>query len=630
MTTPMFNVGGLMSGLDTNSIIQQLMDVERIPMQRLQQRQSDYQRKVDAWQSVNTRFTALETAAEKLKDLSDFAGFTKATSSSEEHVTVTTTSGAAVGGLSFKVDNLAQAHQMSSATSFTGSGALVGAGTFSITVGATTHDFTTLASTTVAGLARQINESDAGVTASVVALDGTNYKLVLTAKETGTSKAFTASGTQAGLGTFDVLQAAEDAKLTIGEGASALTVTRSSNTIFDLMAGVTLSLRKESTTTVSVSVAQDLDGAIAAVKSFVDEANRAISELSALTKYNAESKKAGLLQGDSTARSLLNDLRSSIMNVVDQLGGQYSFASSVGVELQRDGSIQLDETKLRAAFEDDFGAVARLFARSGSAADTRLRFGSALDVTEAGSYNVEITRAAELATATGSPYVAPGADEVFEIISGTKTVSVTVAGGSSLSAAVSAINSALANAGVTTLAASDNGGALQLIESRYGSAVSFQVTNDDSFGLTGTYAGVDVAGTIDGQPATGSGQSLKSNVEDAPTEGFSVIVSATQAEVAAAGGTLALGSIGYSQGIAGRLASFIDRAQAAQGPITTSGNHWNTRIDTVKKQMAGLEVRLELKETNLRRQFAAMEAALSKLASQGNWLAAQLGQQAQT
>jgi flagellar hook-associated protein 2 len=318
------------------------------------------------------------------------------------------------------------------------------------------------------------------------------------------------------------------------------------------------------------------------------------------------------------------------MGVVDQLGGRYSFASSVGVELQRDGRIQLNETKLRAAFEDDFDAVAKLFARSGSASDTRLAFGGALDVTEAGSYNVQITRAAELATATGSPYVAPGADEVFEIISGSKTVSVTIAGGSSLSAAVSAINSALAGAGVTTVAASDKGGALQLLESRYGSSVSFQVTNDDSFGLTGTHAGVDVAGTIDGQPATGSGQSLKSSVEDGPTEGFSVIVSATEAEVVAAGGTLALGGIAYSQGIAGRLSSFIDRAQAVKGPITTSGNHWNTRIDTVKKQMAGLEVRLGLKETNLRRQFAAMESALSKLASQGNWLAAQLGQQAKS
>ncbi|MGH2703458.1 MAG: flagellar filament capping protein FliD, partial [Actinomycetota bacterium] len=246
-----------------------------------------------------------------------------------------------------------------------------------------------------------------------------------------------------------------------------------------------------------------------------------------------------------------------------------------------------------------------------------------------GSYAVEITSAASLAKATGTPYVAPGADEVFEIVTGGKTVSVTVTAGSSLSSAVSAINAALASAGVTTLAASDDGGgALQLLESRYGSAVSFQVTNDASFGLTGTHAGTNVAGTINGQAATGSGQTLKSDVEDGDTEGFSVVVSATQGEVAAAGGTLALGSISYSQGIAGRVTSFIDLIQDADGPIATSSDHWNSRIESAEQQMEDLEVRLGLKETNLRRQFAAMEAALSRLSSQGNWLAAQLGAQA--
>src|SRR5439155_14376813 len=125
-------------------------------------------------------------------------------------------------------------------------------------------------------------------------------------------------------------------------------------------------------------------------------------------------------------------------------------------------------------------------------------------------------------TATSAVYAPPASDETFALSVGSTSANVTVLAGDDLNTALGRINSALKGAGLTQLAASaTSGGAIQIQDAQYGSAAIFSISGDDTFGpdgpspgslaLNGIYAGVDIAGTIDGQAATGAGQVLSSS-----------------------------------------------------------------------------------------------------------------------
>src|SRR5207253_896089 len=177
---------------------------------------------------------------------------------------------------------------------------------------------------------------------------------------------------------------------------------------------------------------------------------------------------------------------------------------------------------------------------------------------------------AQQATATGVAYVAPTSDGTLTISLGATTANATVAAGDDLNTALGKINTALKAAGLTQLTASaTTGGAIQIQSAQYGSGTHFTVA-DTNFGLNGTVAGVDVAGTIAGQVATGAGQTLSSST--GASSGLQIRISATAADVSAGGGSLSLGSATFSQGIAGRLSSFLAITQGATGSITDATN----------------------------------------------------------
>ena len=188
MALPLFNIGGLASGLDTNAIVAGLMAAARTPINQLEARKGAYEAKDAAWQAVNTRLAAVGTALEAIKSPLDFDRFATAASSYEPAVTASPIGPATPSALSFTVDQLATNHQMNSATSFTSGSDLVGAGDFTITQGGEDLVITTSPSTTLSDLAQQINGLDSDVSANVIGLDATTFKLVLSADDTGVGR----------------------------------------------------------------------------------------------------------------------------------------------------------------------------------------------------------------------------------------------------------------------------------------------------------------------------------------------------------------------------------------------------------------------------------------------------------
>ena len=257
MAVPLFNIGGLASGLDTAAIIDSLVAVAMIPVRQLESRKALFNARDNAWQDLNTKFSAVRTALDSLQTISDLNELVTAASSNEATVTVSATGSATPSTITFTVDALAFNHQLASTSTYASNDDLISAGIFTVTHDATSYDFVTDATTTVVELAQLINaEVDLGVSASLISIDGTNFKLLLTADETGTSSQFTTSGLSLG---FDTVQTGQVAQVTFGSGSGGLVLTRSTNVVTDLIDGISIELHETSTDPVTVTVARDTE-----------------------------------------------------------------------------------------------------------------------------------------------------------------------------------------------------------------------------------------------------------------------------------------------------------------------------------------------------------------------------------
>lgn len=263
-----------------------------------------------------------------------------------------------------------------------------------------------------------------------------------------------------------------------------------------------------------------------------------------------------------------------------------------------------------------------LFARTGAATSARVEFAAASSATASGAYQVHIDKAATVAFSTGASYTPPMGDpKVFTVTtSAGTTVSVTIEEADSLATAVQRINAALAAQGVTTIVADEQDGALRLAETRYGAAASFTVTDSGDLGLDGTFAGDDAEGTIGGLPATGNGRTLTASEGNA--SGLSLRITATQAEVAGAGG--AFGQVSFSTGLAGMLDATLRKFEGAGGEIARARTSLTNEIRRFDDRIAEFDVRLASRETTIRRQFTALESAMGRLRSQSAWMASQM------
>ncbi len=361
MTLPLFNIGGLASGLDTASMISSLLQVERIPIGQLNARTAQFTAKNNAWQSISNRYGALRTALDAVSSLDKLAKMaTTAISTNPGAVSATSTATATPGSVTFTVDRLATSHQAVSDTAFASGNDTVGAGTFVLTVAGSDHEVVTTADTTLNELVQQINGLGVGVTASTISVDGTVSKLYLASTATGAAGSFTTGGTVGSPASTSVVQAGQDAQLTLGSGPGALSITRPTNVLTDLLPGVTIGLNAVTSDPVTISTGRDVTAVAAAITKVVDEVNATLTTIGTLTAYNASANSGGVLAGDRTARHLVIALRSAISATVSPDSTDHPIAASIGISLDRTGKFTIDAAKLRGALESDFEGVTGL------------------------------------------------------------------------------------------------------------------------------------------------------------------------------------------------------------------------------------------------------------------------------
>ncbi len=642
---------GIGSGLDVNGLVSQLMALEQRPLTLLNTKEAQLQAQLSAFGSLKGALSGFQTAVAALASPAKFSAV-KAGVADGTVLSASAAPAAGAGSFSIEVQQLAQAQKLKSAA-FASTSETVGTGTLTIQFGSYSGGSFTLnpdkAARTItigndkaslAGVRDAINAANAGVTAGIVN-DGSGNRLVLSSKDSGLANALRISvsdddgdhGDNAGLsrlvydattgGTKNLTETVEakNAALVI----DGISISKPTNTVNDAIEGVTLNLLKTGTT--KLDVARDSSGVKAAIESFVKAYNDLNKTLGDLSKYDAANKKASILTGDSTVRAVQSQLRSLFNGALSSAGGGLTALADIGVSFQSDGTLKLDASKLTAALNDPSKDVSTLFAAIGKPTDSLVSFVSAAAETKDGNPAVNITRLATQGFAKGGSAaaltIATGVNDTLNVTVDGVSASLTLAAGTYTAAALAAeIQSKINGAGALSAAgigvsASESSGVLTITSNRYGSASNVSITGgtaaSDLFGVSSATAGVDIAGSIGGVTASGSGQTLTGTGEAA---GLKIRIS---------GGTTGdRGSIAFARGYADRLDKLIGRMLENDGLVDGRMDGINASIKELGSRREVLASRLGMIEKRYRAQYAALDSMLASMTKTSNYLQQQL------
>jgi flagellar hook-associated protein 2 len=367
-------VSGISSGIDYESLIQQLLEVERIPVNRLERQKTEYEQKSAAYTDLSNKLEALESAADALRLSTSFGG--KETTVSDETIfTTNVSSSATTGNYSMTVNQLALAHKLKAGVGLasTDTAVAAGSGQFTFKVGDTGTEYTVdlEAGMTLEELKNAINDLDGGIHA-VIINDGTDtdpYQLILSSDDTGADNKIivTQDGTNLGLPVNDTdltsglhLQAPQDAEIVM----DGLTVYRSSNTVTDLAPGVSMFLHKaDPATAVTLQVSEDLEAVREGVQALVDSYNDVINFIHSRNEYDTEDNKADPLFAEGTVRSIERRMSQIVSTGVTGLPSDMRALSQIGISTEREGTLSLNVGKLQDALDENLEGVTNLFVK---------------------------------------------------------------------------------------------------------------------------------------------------------------------------------------------------------------------------------------------------------------------------
>lgn len=371
---------GVSSGIDYNALIQGLMAAERQPLIKLQSDQSAYNSKISVYSELSSRLSTLKSAADSLRTESNFY-VKQAAVSDTTAASATVSNSAAAGSYTLEVTNLAQAHQITHKTGLADkdtSTVLASGASFQFTINGETKTITAASDMTLEELASEINEQTytGAVEAQATVINtGTSmspaYKLVMTSNTSGSDYGITIDNDDSvlnldeasdpGSGQYrEVIQTAQNASFKL----NGLSIERSSNTFSDVVSGMTVTLKKGSSSSI-ITVDNDTTAIQEKINAFASAYNNVVNYISSQSAYNSTTKVGGALMGESTARSVLTNISSMLTSRVAGVSEDTRALSQIGFKTDsKTGTISVDSTVLADALGDDIEKVADLFTTS--------------------------------------------------------------------------------------------------------------------------------------------------------------------------------------------------------------------------------------------------------------------------
>ena len=624
------SLSGLVSGIDVQSLITNLSAAYQAPITLLQNQQQTQQTTLSAWGTLQSSLSSLQSALGSLQNIGS-TNNRSATVTNSSLASATASANAQQGSYNLSNIVLAQAQSVYS-SNFSSTSSGLGTGSLQIQIGSGAVKSIQISNSndTLDGIAQAINQANVGVNAGVI-YDGTGYRLTLTGANTGANQSFTVSVSGAtgalgslsysstGSGGMSLSQAAQNAGVSI----NGLPVTSSSNTISGAIPGVSLNLVQASSGSTTLQVSASNSGFVTTVQSFVSAFNKTMGTINQLTAYNAQAGSGGPLLGNAA----VNGLRTQLLNLVSNpgvglsSGAAYNSLGSVGLGLSSSGTINLNTGTLQTALTADYQDVVGLFGQTGQTSNSSVQYVGASSSTQAGSYAINISQAAsqaQIIAASSFPASGLTQSESLTFGSGSQSVVVPLSSGSTLAGVVNTINATLQQSGLTGIAASNDNGKLELQSAGYGSAQSFTVQSSVASGGTGlgsstlAASGTNVAGTVNGQLASGVGQNL---TVTGPGNAMGLQIQVLGNE------TGNLGTVSLSQGLYQQMNTLLSQALNAQnGFITAAQNGINSTIGGLNAQIATLQQSASNQTALLQQQFSAMQTQLSGLQSTGQYL----------
>jgi flagellar hook-associated protein 2 len=383
MSSAGISFGGLGSGLDTRSIISALMAVERRPISALNAKKSSLNTSKNLFGDFKKLLTDLDTKAKALRTTTDFLEM-KASSSNEDVLTVRAGSTATPGSYQIKVMALASSQVSVSNGRAAKDDPVFGDGTFFLNVNGTDHPIDIGAGTnyasTLDGIAQAIRDKGLDVTAEVVDTGQSGaqrYQLALRSTVVGSEGAFSLSldSGNASLSTLvnevnaNVRAPGQDAHLLY----NGVDVYRSSNSVGDLIPGVTLDLKAtDLVNPVTVTITTDAEETSKKVKEFVDTYNKVVDFIGTQNQLGEDGAAKNPLFGDGTLRSIRSSLRTIVGSSVDTGNTAISMLAIAGIASDREGKLTFNQSKFEEKLGEDEQAVASLFSATNVGIASRL------------------------------------------------------------------------------------------------------------------------------------------------------------------------------------------------------------------------------------------------------------------
>lgn len=359
------NFSGLASGLDTGSIVDSLVSIERARANTFNERKFNTEKQISTIGSLSSIMKDLDSKLDSFSTKNEIRQMS-VESTNEDRVIVTSSGAATAGNFAMTVTKLAKNETSQSQTYATADAGVVGTGTLDLTVGSEAlvsiaYD----ATDSLYEIAERITNSDAKATASVL-FDGTDYRIMVTSDESGIANGITfgESGDALGLtlGTAELIPP-EDAAFTI----NGIPVTRPSNEITDVITGVNLQLvglTQVGEADTNIQVTQDTAGTKTKLQEFVDSYNKVVDVVNKELTYSGTTKDGSSLFGDSTLRQLQRTLGTHISTNYTN-GSEQTSLGILGIEMDNTGKLSIDSTKLDATLSSDPRAIDNIFAGDG-------------------------------------------------------------------------------------------------------------------------------------------------------------------------------------------------------------------------------------------------------------------------
>ena len=365
MAIDYINTLGAGAGFNTKEIVEALVQAERVPAEsRLESKIADTDAQVSALGLAVSSLQTIEATAKDLKDRTDF-NTVSISNSQTTALSVTSDANASVGSHSITINSVAKEQRTNLSphglSEFSASSQLLNSGTafdLAIEIGdtSTVSHTVSVTTTTPQGIVDAVNAADLDVTAQLIdkGTSGSNYIVQLVGKS-GTDNQFTITPSVGSLLASDTPSgfSAANASLTV----NGVAYTRSSNNINNIIEGLTLDLNGPTTGTASVSVTQDRSDIETKILSLVEAYNTAKTAIAELTDRELD----GALSGDSVFKQTFRSVTNLFLNTSSTPGDSIKSLSDMGISINKQGILEVSDTKLASALTSNFDDIKNLF-----------------------------------------------------------------------------------------------------------------------------------------------------------------------------------------------------------------------------------------------------------------------------